>query len=346
MKINVRIAMLFMPLVCLSMTCTKGSKFMPDTELSVAFYNLDNLFDAIDDPGKGDDEFTPKGKYQWTAKRYQQKLNNMEKVISVLANGYCPDILGVCELESGVALKDLLNTGALRQHYQYVHFDSPDERGVDVALAYNSSKIEVIESKAVMVNLSKDSGDRTRDVLWVKCLSKMSKDTLNFIVCHFPSRREGKMVSEQNRLDAAQTVKNTIAEKVKGQHLVLMGDFNDQPKDKSISQIICAADYNVNPNASLYNLMYEFNKDDVGSYFFRGHWERIDQLIISQSLRDNKGIDYRNKSVKVTYFDWLIQKGKYEGYPLRTFGGDKWLNGYSDHLPVYLILDLNQNGKN
>ncbi|HEY1047469.1 MAG TPA: endonuclease/exonuclease/phosphatase family protein [Bacteroidia bacterium] len=346
MKINSRITSLLLPLVCLSMTCTKESKFMPDTELSVAFYNLDNLFDPIDDPGTGDDEFTPNGKYKWTKKRYQQKLNNMEKVISVLANGYCPDILGVCELESGVALKDLLNTGALRQHYQYVHFDSPDERGVDVALAYNSSKIEVIESQAFMVNLSKDSGDRTRDVLWVKCLSKSSLDTLNFIVCHFPSRREGKMESEQNRLDAAKTVKKVISEKVKAQHLVLMGDFNDQPKDKSMSQIIGAEDYNNNPNAALFNLMYEFYKDDVGSYFYRGHWERIDQLIISRSLRDNVGIDYNNKSVKATYFEWLIQKGKYKGYPLRTFGGDKWLNGYSDHLPVYMVLQLNKNGKN
>lgn len=330
--------------ICLSMVCKERATLVSKDEISVAFYNLDNLFDDVDDPGPGDDEFTRSGKYQWSSQRYHQKLENMEKVIAQMVDGAMPDALGVCELESAKALNDLISTGKLRSHYGLVHHDSPDERGIDVGFIYNKSKLSVIADKTFSVSLSKDSSDRTRDILLVTCKT-LTGDTLSFFICHFPSRREGKAESEQNRLDAAAVLKRETDQLPSGSQFIIMGDFNDQPKDNSLSKVLKAENYKDNPQAGLFNLMYELPSETPGSYFFRNHWEKLDQIMISASLRDGSDPDYLNHSVGVMKHDWMIQKGKFEGYPLRTFGGNNWLNGFSDHLPVYMIIKLKHNGK-
>jgi predicted extracellular nuclease len=322
------------------MVCTEKAKSLPEHQLAVAFYNLDNLFDDVDNSDNNDQQFTPNGTYQWTSQRFQQKINNLNKVISQIANGNCPDALGVCELENENALKQLIEKGPLNEHHQYVHYESPDERGIDVALIYNSQKLTVLQSKAFPLKFDEDSSDETRDILWVMTQSTLSKDTFHFIVAHFPSRREGKNISETKRLQAAQLCVDIIEEKVKNQHLIILGDFNDQANDKSMEQILGAKNHNKEPNANLFNLMFDFKQNQPGSYYYRGHWERLDQIIVSHSLRDQQLPDYQDSSVNVMYKDWLIQTGKYAGYPLRTFGGKTWLNGYSDHLPVYMVINL------
>ncbi len=328
-------------IACLSFTCKSNAPVNTDLQLSVAFYNIDNLYDTKDDTSHKDDDFTPNGKYKWDKSRYEQKIRNLNKVISLIADGNPPDILGVCELESALALSDLLKSKSLKNQYNFVHYDSPDERGVDVALIYKTSKFKVLESKNYKVVLSKDTNDRTRDILYVKGISPINNDTFNFIVCHYPSRKEGKNESEQNRLDASAQCLKIISEKIslKRQNLIVLGDFNDQPWDKSMQTVLGASSHNKFPNAQLQNLMFELPKE-TGSYFFRGHWERLDQIIISAALRDGKGPDYIEGSLSVLKEDWMMQKGKYEGYPLRTFGGENWLNGYSDHLPVKINIQL------
>lgn len=305
----------------------------------MAFYNLDNLFDTIDDTSHNDDEFTPKGKYQWTKERYRLKLKNMNKVICAMVDEHAPDVLGVCELESYRAFNDLMQTKGLKGLYSIVHFDSKDERGIDVALTFKKSQFTFVEAKNYAVKMSLDSNDRTRDILHVKLKSSINNDTFDFIVCHFPSRREGKMESEQNRLDAAGVVK-WIKDNRCGDKIIIMGDFNDQPWDKSLFQVIGAMSKSKCPECPLQNLMFEL-PDGEGSYRYRGHWERLDQIIVSKALRDGKGADYLENSVTVFQTPWMIQTGQYAGYPLRTFGGAKWLNGYSDHLPVYMKLIFN-----
>jgi len=325
-------------LIISAFVCKKTKPKVTVKAYSIAFYNIDNLYDISNDTDHDDDEFTPNGNYKWTKKRYQNKLNNMAKVISQIANGNAPDILGVCELESATALKDLLNTGNLKNNYQFAHFDSPDERGVDVALIFNQQKFSLLESKPLFVSLSKDSTDRTRDILYTKLLAKDAKDTLHFLVCHFPSRREGKYQSEQNRIDAAKVMKKFVSENVnlKTQNLIIMGDFNDEPWDKSVYKTMGAQNYFKTKDSALLNLMWGFEKEKRGSYKFKNEINILDQIIISKALANNVGVEYEEGSVNIFDKEWLKQKGKYEGYPLRTFGGKEWLNGYSDHYAVYM----------
>ncbi len=309
--------------------------------LNIAFYNLENLYDIVDDTTHSDDDFTPNGKYQWSAARYQEKLNHLARVIASLSDDNTPDVLGMCELENDKVLKDLFATKALNNRFQFVHYNSPDERGVDVALAYNPKKIKVLESKNYPVKLSLDSNDRTRDILWVKSVSLTNQDTIHFLVCHFPSRRGGASESQQNRIDAAQTCKAIIKERLhpQSQNLVIMGDFNDQPWDTSMMKVLGAHSVNKYPNADLINLMFELADKKSGSYCFRGRWERIDQIIISQALRNASGTDYQTGSVQVVKKDWMLDNKQEQ--PFRNFKGEKWMNGYSDHLPVCAKLNLN-----
>ncbi len=315
--------------------------------LSVAFYNIDNLYDDVDDADHDDQDFTPNGQYQWTVERYHQKLNNLAVVISKMIEGNVPDVLGVCELESEKALQDLIQTDKLKNIYGTVHYDSPDERGVDVALLFNKEKLQIIASEKVTVVLSKNLTDRTRDQLFVKALLKSTRDTLFFYVCHFPSRREGKDESEINRMDAARTCKNFINSHINltKQNLIIMGDFNDEPWDKSIHEILKAENIKKDNKADLQNLMWNFKSEGRGSYKFKNELNTLDQLIISKCLNDGTGLEYTVNSANIFDAEWLTQTGKYAGFPLRTFGGNKWLNGYSDHYPIYLILN-NKNVKN
>ncbi len=321
-------------------TCRNKSNVSNGKVLSIAFYNIDNLYDDVDDTDHDDQDFTPNGQYQWTSDRYHQKLDNMAKVIAQLANGKAPDVLGVCELESAKALEDLINTGDLKGQYGMVHYDSPDERGVDVALIYKTRKFKVLSSEKVPVVLTKDLNDRTRDQLFVKALLIASNDTICFYVCHFPSRREGKDESEINRMDAAKTCRNFINSHLNmvNDHLIVMGDFNDEPWDKSIKEGVMANNINQKGGANLLNLMWDFKSVGRGSYNFKGQMNCLDQFMITPSLIDGKKIEYIKKSVNILDANWLTQTGKYEGFPLRTFGGNKWLNGYSDHYPIYLEL--------
>lgn len=330
-------------LVCVVLsaaTCRNKTKVSDGNTLSIAFYNIDNLYDDVDDTDHDDQDFTPNGQYQWSSERYHQKLENMAKVIAQLANGKTPDVLGVCELESAKALNDLVNTGDLKGQYGMVHYDSPDERGVDVALIYKTEKFKVLSSEKVPVILTKDLNDKTRDQLFVKALILASNDTICFYVCHFPSRREGKDESEINRLDAAKTCRNFINSHVNlaSNHLIVMGDFNDEPWDRSITEGIMASKLEQKGEADLWNLMWDFKAEGRGSYNFKGKMNCLDQFMISRSLNDGKALEYKKQSVNIVDAEWLTQTGKYEGFPLRTFGGNKWLNGYSDHYPIYLEL--------
>ncbi len=322
-----------------SATCKNKKANKNANRLSIAFYNIDNLFDTVDDNDHLDDDFTKNGMYKWDKTRYNNKLENLEKVISQLVDGDLPDVLGVCELESKTALNDLINTGKLKNHYSYTHFDSKDERGIDVALIYNSSKIKLLNSNPISVTLTKNSNDFTRDILHCQLELMKTKDILNVFVCHYPSRREGKDESEQNRIDVSTTLKNYINNKLEKEkdNIIIMGDFNDEPWDKSIKEL-GSVKIDSKKDGDFYNVMYKFIDQKRGTYKFRDKLNLLDQLIISKPLYDKKGLDYEANSAEIMDLEWMKQKGKYEGFPLRTFGGNEWLNGYSDHFPVYLYL--------
>ncbi|MEZ4805464.1 MAG: endonuclease/exonuclease/phosphatase family protein [Bacteroidia bacterium] len=337
-------------IVCFLACCTAcKSKINKSnsSELLIGFYNLDNLYDIYDDPKTFDNDFTPNGMYKWDEERYTSKLNKLSEVIQSIDGQNSPDVLGVCEVENKNVLNDLITQKAFHKSYAVIHEDSKDERGADVGLIYNSDLLDLIEYQSFDVELSKNEKDETRSILWVKLKTQNNIDTFQFIVCHFPSRREGLKKSEQNRIDAAKRCREIIDKKCKlqSENLIVLGDFNDQPGNVSLKQYIGAVEFKgLSARASdLFNLMIGFEEKNQGTYFYKGHWNVLDQILISSALTDGKQAEYVDASIGIKKEDWMIQTGKYKGYPLRTFGGKEWLNGYSDHLPIYMKIRITAN---
>ncbi len=309
-------------------------------EIGIAFYNIENLFDAEDDPKIRDEEFTPSGKLNWTEDKYKIKLANMAKVISQLAEDG-PEIFGLAEVENAGVIRDLLNQPALKSRgYQFAHQDSKDERGIDVALCYDPAVFQMEKMKAYTPKFSVDK--KTRDFLVVE--GKINKDLVYFIVNHWPSRREGQAESEIYRVAVAQQVKNvcdSILKKKPDALICMMGDFNDDPSDKSIKDVL-GADKKIAalPKNGYYNPLSTLHDPaSYGSLEYQGKWNMFDQVIMSKSLVDGRHkIQYVNNSAAVFAPDWLrVGYGKSKLSPRRSVFRDEFRDdGYSDHFPVYV----------
>jgi predicted extracellular nuclease len=266
-------------------------------------------------------------------------LDNMSKVIAEMTYG--PDIIGVSEVENRKVLEDLVNTSALKgKQYQIIHFDSPDYRGIDVALLYRQNKFTPFFTKQIPVDDPDNSSFKTRDILWVKGL--YFGDTLNVVVNHWPSRRGGK---EDMRILAAQTLRkhldSTLANYPESK-IILMGDFNDDPTNRSIRKELLAEGKEKKLEAGyFYNTSWDTFKDGFGTLFYRGAWNLFDQIIISQSLLKSKNSNYYYipESFKVYAPVWMREeKGNNAGAPLRTFSYGVYKNGYSDHYPSFIVI--------
>lgn len=291
--------------------------------LNLAFYNLENLFDTLDNSQSLDEDFLPSGIYQWNSLRYANKLNNMSKVIGSINKNEGPDILGVCEVENKAVLTDLISREVLKPYsYEIIHRESPDERGIDVALLYNKKKLKALHQEWISPDIG---SDKTREVLFARLQSVKGK---NFwvVVVHAPSRREGKEISEAKRLSVSESVCTHIKilqGKYPQESFFLMGDFNDEPSDSSMS---------LYSSIGFVNAMKPIQNDSIGTLKYGNQWFIFDQILYANqtSLKADSG------SVQIFAPEWLKQHGepKYEGSPLRTFGGKKYLNGYSDHFPV------------
>lgn len=297
----------------------------------MGFYNLENLYDTLNDPKILDDDFTPEGKYAWNSHRYTQKINKLAQVIDELQ----PDLLGVCEVENKRVLRDL-TLKVENKGYKIAHHESPDERGIDVALIYDRKIFRELNQEAIRVDLSAFN-DRTRDIFLVSGII-YGKDTVGVYLCHWPSRGGGREVSEPKRLLAAKTLKSHIANTLKSHpdwRIVIMGDFNDEPEDISIRDVLEASDHL--RSGTIYNPFVQAQLEGKGSLKHQGSWDMFDQIMyIPNDKNEPWMLDYG-----IFNHDWLLQQdGDYAGYPLRTFGGSKWLNGYSDHLPVYMDFKL------
>ncbi len=311
-------------------------------QATVAFWNLENLYDTINDPLKDDDEFTRGGAKRWNGNRYKQKLQKLSDIIEKLGDENGPEILGVCEIENRTVLEDLISTPALiGRKYKIVHFDSPDRRGVDVGLIYKSGHFKPLNAVAVPVKEEGNKDFITRDVLVVTGL--LNNDTVSFIVNHWPSRRGNG--NEDKRVLAATVVRRqvdslqTINPEAK---VILMGDFNDDPVNKSIHQVLSARSRKkIVSGSDLFNPMYDMYKNGVGTIAYQDSWSLFDQIIMTQSLLDNKNSKYYyqdGSSGAYVEKRQIQQEGRYQGYPLRTYSGNNFTNGYSDHFPVYIFL--------
>lgn len=307
----------------------------------VAFYNLENLFDTIDDPNTNDAEFLPSGANAWTGERYRSKLKNMSEVISQIGNEYVtggPTLLGVSEIENETVLRDLIQTPALiSSGYSIVHYNSPDRRGVDVGLLYRGNSFKVLHSTSTRLYMPSDSGFRSRDQLCVTGL--LDGDTLSVIVNHWPSRGN----DEPYRIAAAGLSKH-LADSLNTVHpnakVFIQGDLNDDPVDKSVFKVLGAVGKKekVAPNG-LFNPMWRLFKDGIGSLAYRDSWNLFDQIIVSEPLiRKPASGWYLYKAIVFRKPFMIATEGKYAGYPKRTFSDGAFINGYSDHLPVYLVI--------
>jgi predicted extracellular nuclease len=313
--------------------------------LYIAHYNVENLFDTIDDPKINDEEFLPGGKNNWTAERYATKLERLSQVVLAMNNGTGPDLLGICEIENRQVADDLRQRIHQKgRKYALAHFESPDNRGIDVGLIYDSKKFKLLRAQSLTVTLPGDKPWPTRDVLLVTG-QLSNKARLHVFVNHWPSRSGGQEKSEPNRMAAARVVRQAIDSLLKADptaHILTMGDFNDGPADIAPRQIM-GADTLIKSTAPLYNPFLALNSDSTqGSYNYRGSWQFIDHISIStHSLNQNSKIKYIWGSAKAEKFDFLLEKeGRYAGNPWRSFAGSNYLGGYSDHLPVSIQIEL------
>jgi predicted extracellular nuclease len=324
----------------LLVSCSNG-KYKKKRNLTVAFYNVENLFDTVDDPHKNDNEFLPGSKKKWTETRYTKKLEDLAKVLSSINKNELPEIVGLCEVENKKVLTDLVNTKYLSEgNYKIVHYESPDFRGIDCALIYRPDEFKVLKSFAVKVQFKDKPGYSTRDILYVKGKTK-NRETLHIFVNHWPSRIGGVEKSEPRRVAVATILKSKIdsvlAESPKA-NIIVLGDMNDEPSNSSLAQVLGAQKPGTQ-NSRLINLMYPVHENKMGSYNYRGNWNMLDNIVVSESLLDNKGFRCTPEKGFVFHKEWMEYKNrKGEISPNRTYGGPNYYGGISDHFPVYFNL--------
>ncbi|MFD1293058.1 endonuclease/exonuclease/phosphatase family protein [Lutibacter holmesii] len=305
---------------------------------TIAFYNLENLFDTKNDPKILDDDFTPKGKKNWNPKRYKNKIKKLGNVITQLGTKksyYSPAIVGVVEVENDTVLKDLVNNSALKNHnYGFVHYDSPDERGIDVALLYKKELFELISSETfpLYVNGSNGERDYTRDVLLVK--GNLNGELMHVLVNHWPSRRSGFDETEEKRIKAAELVykiSENITAETPNAKIIIMGDFNDDPTSTSVKKHLV--------NNTFYNPMERLINTGNGTLNYKGTWHLFDQIIFSKNFFNLEENTHTFKYAEVFDKHFLKEwKGKYKGNPFRTYIGKWYQSGFSDHFPVHVYL--------
>jgi hypothetical protein len=311
----------------------------------VGFYNLENLFDTINDVGfLVSEEYTPEGPNKWTSQRYHDKLKNMAYVISKIGTETSPDgvaILGVSELENRHVLEDLVKEPSIKdRNYQIVHYDSPDLRGVDVALLYQPKYFQVTNSRSLRLYMA-DTSFKTRDQLVVSGL--LDGEMISVVVNHWPSRSGGERASRPKR-NAAGDLSRHIVDSLltinKNAKIFVMGDLNDDPINPSVKDHLRTKGKQADLQAGdMFNPMLKMYKDGIGSLAYRDTWNLFDQIIISQGLLGEDKSTFKFLHARVFNKDFLKQQeGAYTGYPLRTFAGGVYMNGYSDHFPVYVTL--------
>ncbi len=314
-----------------------------ENTIAVGFYNLENYYDTINDPKVNDDEFTPDGANAYSGAVFIKKVENLATVISQMGmdktvNGL--SILGVAEIENADVLKVLCNHPKLKaRNWKVVHFQGPDERGVDCGLLYNPALFKVIAATSLTVPV--DSGDRpTRDVLYV--VGNLSGDTVHVFVNHWPSRRGGESATREKRKTAARVSKHVIDSLMNINpytKVIDMGDLNDDPINASLTEVL-ATKWKIDEvqKGGLYNPWTSFYKKGIGTTAYQDTWGIFDQIIISYGFLKKTGSGLQYKEAVIFNQNFMIEKfGQYKGYPKRSYSNGVWNDGYSDHYPTIIF---------
>jgi len=325
--------------VSITITCQQQN----DT-LFIAFWNTQNLFDTVDDPEINDEEFLPNGEMEWTEDRLDKKMYNLARIIRMMNNERGPDILGVCEVENQKVLELMVVKYLSDLNYNIAYLESPDNRGIDNGLIFKSSEFTLLNLQADTVHLSDNWP--TRLIFGVNLLTN-ENEKISVFVNHWPSRGGGQIESEPKRISAAQTLRNAVDRIFSSDvnaNIFIIGDFNDDPINVSVLDALKAhpikcdslpTDFEMNSEAELFNLSYQSFEKGEGSFKYRDTWNMLDQIIVSGSIITGNDINYICNSFEVFKPKFIVtQSGKYEGTPYPTYGGRKYLGGYSDHFPV------------
>ncbi len=315
----------------------------PSPELRIAFYNVENLFDTIDDPITNDEEFLPNGKQKWDSKKYNHKLDQMSRVLSSIDSTELPAIIGLCEVENRLVVEDLINHPELKDgNYDIIHKESPDFRGIDVALIYRTDLFTPIENMWINISFPFDTAYTTRDILYSKGLV-YGTEIIHLFVNHWTSRWGGAEVTEVKRIHIAKIIKSytdQILEVDPDANIVIMGDLNDNPTDKSITEHLQANKVESKINAqTLYNTSTSSFLNGEGTLYYRS-WDLFDQMIVSGNLLDaENGLVLSSNEINIYKPDWvLFTDNNGVKRPSRTASGGRYYGGFSDHLPVSISL--------
>jgi predicted extracellular nuclease len=314
-----------------------------DNTLRIVFWNVENLFDVVDDSTTNDQAFTPDGENHWNYYRFKEKIKNLSKTLLSTGGWEPTDFIGLCEIENRDVLEALTKFSPLKNlGYEIIHENSNDARGIDVAAIYRSEKFNLINYEYIRLKFPFDPQGRTRDILHAQGILP-NADTLHIFVNHWPSRYGGQFETDPKRQYAAKIIREKVDEIVKANQnasIVIMGDFNDHPDDKSMKEVLNAklSDENLAPN-DLYNLMapmqYKF-----GTHSFEGKWGVLDQFVVTSALYQGRGL---SKVAEAKIYDaaWLIKLNAQGNTTAnRTYQGPQYLGGYADHLPILLDIDL------
>jgi len=335
------VAILFGVSVASAQNENQDRKFLA---VPIAYYNVENLFDTINDPDRNDDDFTPEGANRWTSERYYEKLDRLAEVISKLGTELNPDgpaVIGLGEVENEEVVWDLARQERIKdRNYQVVYYRSRDRR-VDNAFMYNPKYFEKTSSKPVPTIIPDRPDFRTRDQVVLSGL--LLGEPFHFIVAHWPSRRGGEARSRPLRIAAAD-IARSIIDSLKAEDpnakVIFMGDLNDDPTDISVRRHLNAiGDKDKLSEGQLYNPFVDFARRGIGTLAWRDSWNLFDQIIMTQSLLGDDFSTFKYHRAEVFNRPFLRQpSGRFQGYPFRSYGGGVYLGGYSDHFPVYIFL--------
>jgi predicted extracellular nuclease len=300
--------------------------FSYSQKLAIGFYNVENLFDTIDDPNKNDAEFLPSGKNQWNSIRYNEKLMHINKVLDQMEPLLA---VGFCEVENQFVLQEIINNSISRKNFKIVHHDSPDDRGIDVGMIYNPEKLVLLNSGKIRFIIPGKEKPSTRDIVWGKFLAK--KDTLFIMVNHWPSRIGGEEKTNPNRLEAAKNARffiDSIQAISSLTKIVLMGDLNDHITNDAPKLIAEKLTPMIHKNSGEYG----------GTHFYNKEWDVLDHIFVSPNMIGKKKFKTLLNSGEILSPPFLIEEFKGNKQPFRTYASSKYLGGYSDHLPVKIII--------
>ncbi len=318
-------------------SCTSSRRVLRN-EYTFVSYNVENLFDTVDDPTIPDEEFLPESEKNWTVERYQKKLDDIAQVISEVNPKELPELVGLVEVENQTVLEDLVKTAKLNNQYDIIHEESPDYRGIDVALIYRRDAFTEIMHEVLPVNFPDDPNFKTRDILHVT--GKVRNKTIHIFVNHWPSRIGGDEKTEPKRILAASVLRTKVDQILAADtkaRIIIMGDMNDEPSNKSMKETLGAG--SPDSGSNLVNLMIPDKTAGLGTYFYSGNWNMLDNLVVSEALISSKRFHVENQKGNIFSNDWMIFSNKKgDKTPNRSYVGNKYVSGVSDHFPVYFKL--------